>query len=89
MIKSIDTTKSVKKGVWKGIGRRSKRRKSNTKDEQINCDLCESVFTRKDNARRHLKVMHGKVPDFRCNECEFTTFTQGALSKHNAKHLSS
>ena len=46
------------------------------------CDICESVFTRERNMRRHKKTVHEKSTGVCCNECNKTFSRADNLKAH-------
>ena len=46
------------------------------------CDICESVFTRERNMRRHKEKVHGKSTGVCCNECNKTFSRVDSLKRH-------
>ena len=48
------------------------------------CDICESVFTRERNMRRHKKNVHEKSTGVCCNKCN-KTFTRADNLKAHLK----
>ena len=46
------------------------------------CDICESVFTRERNMRRHKKNVHEKSTGVCCNKCNKTFSRVDSLRAH-------
>ena len=57
-------------------------------EKQFKCDLCNDSFTRKNDVKRHKKLIHEKPRDHQCQKCEKYFLTQENLRDHELKHLS-
>jgi len=54
--------------------------------KQFRCDLCGDRFTRKNDVKRHMKLIHEKPRNFQCEECEKYFLTEENLKTHQEKH---
>ena len=36
------------------------------------CDTCNKAFSTKKNLKRHIKMVHDKIKDFKCDKCDYT-----------------
>ena len=57
-------------------------------EKQFKCDLCNDTFTRKNDVKRHKKLIHEKPRDHQCQKCEKYFLTQENLRTHELTHLS-
>ena len=57
-------------------------------EKLFKCDLCDDSFTRKNDVKRHKKLIHEKPRDHQCQKCEKYFLTQENLRDHELKHLS-
>ena len=57
-------------------------------EKQFKCDLCNDTFTRKNDVKRHKKLIHEKPRDHQCHKCEKYFLTQENLRTHELTHLS-
>ena len=56
--------------------------------KMFKCDLCNDCFTRKNDVKRHKKLIHEKPREHQCQKCEKYFLTQENLWDHEQKHLS-
>ena len=54
--------------------------------KQFRCELCGDRFTRKNDVKRHMKLIHEKPRNFQCEECEKYFITEDNLRTHQEKH---
>ena len=54
--------------------------------KQFRCELCGDRFTRKNDVKRHMKLIHEKPRNFQCEECEKYFLTEDNLKTHQEKH---
>ena len=54
--------------------------------KQFRCELCGDRFTRKNDVKRHMKLIHEKPRNFQCDECEKYFLTEDNLRTHQEKH---
>ena len=54
--------------------------------KQFRCELCGDRFTRKNDVKRHMKLIHEKPRNFQCEECEKYFLTEDNLRTHQEKH---
>ena len=50
-------------------------------EKNYNCDFCEKSFTRRDNLKNHINLIH-IIKNIKCNFCEECFSTFGALKSH-------
>ena len=54
--------------------------------KQFRCELCGDRFTRKNDVKRHMKLIHEKPRNFQCEECHKYFLTEDNLKTHLEKH---
>jgi len=54
--------------------------------KQFKCDLCGDRFTRKNDVKRHTKLIHDKPRNFKCDICQKYFVTEENLKSHKNKH---
>ena len=54
--------------------------------KQFKCDLCGDGFTRKNDVKRHMKLIHEKPRNFKCDICQKYFVTEENLKCHKNKH---
>ena len=54
--------------------------------KQFKCDLCGDGFTRKNDVKRHTKLIHDKPRNFKCEICQKYFVTEENLKSHKNKH---
>ena len=54
--------------------------------KQFRCELCGDRFTRKNDVKRHMKLIHEKPRNFQCEECKKYFLTEENLQTHLDKH---
>ena len=50
------------------------------------CHMCKQTFVSQEGLNRHVKVIHEKIKDLKCDRCSFKTGWPGHLSEHKKKH---
>lgn len=87
----IGTVKVLKKP---STSRRSKRNGRSTPGRRtspnstLRCDVCNQLYSRKDNLRAHQRVHNGEKP-YKCSDCNASFRWLGALRTHQITHKSS
>ena len=46
------------------------------------CRLCQSIYSQRKNALRHVKLVHLKQKNFECEHCGYRSGMKQALDKH-------
>ena len=65
---------------------REKYREKN-KDKFV-CEKCNYKCNQSNTLQRHIKMVHGKIKDFKCTKCEYKSSDNGNLQRHiNSVHL--
>merc|ERR1712025_1336461 len=54
--------------------------------KQFKCDLCGDGFTRKNDVKRRMKLIHEKPRNFKCDICQKYFVTEENLKCHKNKH---
>ena len=54
--------------------------------KQFRCELCGDRFTRKNDVKRHMKLIHEKPRNFQCEQCEKYFLSEDNLRTHQEKH---
>ena len=50
-----------------------------------NCDKCGKYFKKRSNLRVHIKTVHNRIREFKCDICSACFFTQRSLNSHTEK----
>ena len=61
----------------------SKTENKTTKDNLIECQICQALFSRKYMAT-HIATIHGEKKSFRCSVCEYTSSHKSGRTYHIA-----
>lgn len=82
VLKKSSSRRSSKRDGRPSPGRRT------SPNSRLRCDVCNQLYSRKDNLRAHQRVHNGEKP-YKCNECGASFRWLGALRTHQATHKSS
>jgi len=55
-------------------------------EKQFKCDLCGDRFTRKNDVKRHKRLIHDKPRNFQCDVCHNYFLSEENLKNHKVKH---
>lgn len=77
--KSTTSRRSSKRDGRPSAGRRT------SPNSKLRCDVCNQLYSRKDNLRAHQRVHNGEKP-YKCNDCGASFRWLGALRTHQATH---
>lgn len=80
-LKKLSSRRSSKRDGRPSPGRRT------SPNSRLRCDVCNQLYSRKDNLRAHQRVHNGEKP-YKCNECGASFRWLGALRTHQATHKS-
>lgn len=81
IVKKASTSRRTKRQGTHTPGRRT------SPNSTLRCNVCNQLYSRKDNLRAHQRVHNGKKP-YKCMECDAAFRWLGALRTHQATHKS-
>jgi Zinc finger, C2H2 type len=50
------------------------------------CDICQKFLCNKYSLQQHIESIHQKIKNFKCGECDYSTYYKMSLLTHSATH---
>ena len=61
-------------------------REKNIKRRRYTCNVCNLNYTRADNLRTHMNIVHLKIKRYKCTSCDYATYFKNRLDGHMNTH---